>query len=85
MLSDVQCRTPGVAESDWSFRLWPALAERNHIKPSRMKADRMGAALREPLPLRSTGSAKTSGFTNGRKCPIFADGFLPPAGSGLIN
>jgi len=48
-LSDVVGKTLGVAESDLSFRLWPALARQNGIRPESVKVYRMSAAVREPI------------------------------------
>src|SRR6516164_1290286 len=48
-LSDIPGKTLGVAESDLSFRLWPALARQNGIRPESVKVYRMSAAVREPI------------------------------------
>jgi NitT/TauT family transport system substrate-binding protein len=48
-LSDIPGKTLGVAESDLSIRLWPALARRNGIKPDSVKMYKMSAAVREPI------------------------------------
>ena len=48
-LSDIPGKTLGVAESDLSIRLWPALAKRNGIKPNSVKIYKMSAAVREPI------------------------------------
>jgi NitT/TauT family transport system substrate-binding protein len=48
-LSDIEGKTIGVAESDLSIRLWPALAKRNGLKPTGVKIYRMSAAVREPI------------------------------------
>ena len=48
-LSDLDGKTVGVAESDFSIRLWPALARLNGIKASNVKMYRMSAAVREPI------------------------------------
>ncbi|HLG79502.1 MAG TPA: ABC transporter substrate-binding protein [Bradyrhizobium sp.] len=48
-LSDLEGKTLGVADSDLSFRFWPALAKANGIKPSGVKVFRMSAAVREPI------------------------------------
>jgi len=48
-LSDIAGKTVGVAESDLSIRLWPALAKQSGIKPSSLKMYRMSAAVREPI------------------------------------
>jgi NitT/TauT family transport system substrate-binding protein len=48
-LSDIEGKTLGVAESDLSFRLWPALARQNGIKVGSIKLNRISAAVREPI------------------------------------
>ncbi len=48
-LSDLDGKTLGVAESDLSVRLWPALAKQNGIKTSHVKMYRISAAVREPI------------------------------------
>jgi len=48
-LSDIEGKTIGVAESDLSIRLWPALAKQNGLKASSLKIYRMSAAVREPI------------------------------------
>jgi len=48
-LSDVVGKTLGVADGDLSFRLWPALARQNGIRPESVKVYRMSAAVREPI------------------------------------
>jgi NitT/TauT family transport system substrate-binding protein len=48
-LSDIEGKTLGVAESDLSFRLWPALARQNGIKSAGVKLYKMSAAVREPI------------------------------------
>jgi NitT/TauT family transport system substrate-binding protein len=48
-LSDVEGKTVGVAESDLSIHLWPALAKQNGLKTSGVKMYRMSAAVREPI------------------------------------
>jgi NitT/TauT family transport system substrate-binding protein len=48
-LSDVAGKTLGVAESDLSIRLWPALAKQNGLKRDSMKIYKMSAAVREPI------------------------------------
>jgi NitT/TauT family transport system substrate-binding protein len=48
-LSDIEGKTLGVAESDLSFRLWPALARQNGIKTAGVKLYKMSAAVREPI------------------------------------
>jgi len=48
-LADIEGKTVGVAESDLSIRLWPALAKQNGLKASGLKMYRMSAAVREPI------------------------------------
>ncbi len=48
-LSDLGGKTVGVAESDLSIHLWPALARHNGLKLSGVKMYRMSAAVREPI------------------------------------
>jgi NitT/TauT family transport system substrate-binding protein len=48
-LSDIEGKTLGVAESDLSIRLWPALARRNGIKIANVTQNSMSAAVREPM------------------------------------
>ena len=48
-LSDIEGKTLGVADSDLSFRLWPALARQNGIKTASVKVSRISAAVREPM------------------------------------
>jgi NitT/TauT family transport system substrate-binding protein len=48
-LSDIEGKTLGVAESDLSIRLWPALARQNGIKQASVKQNKISAAVREPI------------------------------------
>ena len=48
-LSDIEGKTLGVAESDLSIRLWPALAKQNGIKAAGVKFYKISAAVREPI------------------------------------
>ncbi len=48
-LSDIEGKTVGVAESDLSIRLWPALARQNGIKLANVKLNKISAAVREPI------------------------------------
>jgi NitT/TauT family transport system substrate-binding protein len=48
-LSDIEGKTVGVAESDLSIRLWPALARQNGIKVANVKLNKISAAVREPI------------------------------------
>lgn len=49
LLPDLDGKTVGVADGDLAMRLWPALAQQNGIKASRVKFHRIGAAVREPI------------------------------------
>ena len=48
-LSDIEGKTVGVAESDLSIHLWPALARQNGLKASGVRLYPMSAAVREPI------------------------------------
>jgi NitT/TauT family transport system substrate-binding protein len=48
-LADLAGRTVGIADSDFSFKLWPALARQNGIKADSLKIYKMSAAVREPI------------------------------------
>jgi NitT/TauT family transport system substrate-binding protein len=48
-LSDIAGKTVGVAESDLSIRLWPALARQNGIKIANVTQSKISAAVREPI------------------------------------
>src|SRR6202022_3469247 len=48
-LSDIEGKTLGVADSDLSIRLWPALARQNGIKIASVKLNKISAAVREPM------------------------------------
>jgi NitT/TauT family transport system substrate-binding protein len=48
-LADLSGKTVGVADSDFSFKLWPALARQNGIKADSLKTYKMSAAVREPI------------------------------------
>jgi NitT/TauT family transport system substrate-binding protein len=48
-LSDIAGKTLGVADSDLSIRLWPALARQNGLKASSVKQYKISAAVREPM------------------------------------
>lgn len=47
--SDLDGKTVGVADSDLSIRLWPALARQNGIDVAHVKFFKMSAAVREPV------------------------------------
>ncbi|MCP3370486.1 ABC transporter substrate-binding protein [Bradyrhizobium cajani] len=49
LLPDLDGKTVGVADSDLSMRLWPALAQQNGINASRVKFHKISAAVREPI------------------------------------
>lgn len=49
LLPDLDGKTVGVADSDLSMRLWPALAQQNGINVSRVKFHKISAAVREPI------------------------------------
>jgi NitT/TauT family transport system substrate-binding protein len=49
VLSDIGGKTVGVADSDLSIRLWPALAQRNAINIASVKLNKISAAVREPI------------------------------------
>ena len=49
VLPDLDGKTVGVADGDLSMRLWPALAQHNGIKASRVKFHKTSAAVREPI------------------------------------
>jgi NitT/TauT family transport system substrate-binding protein len=48
-LADLEGKTVGVAESDLSIRLWPALARQNRIKLANFTLNKISAAVREPI------------------------------------
>ncbi|WP_245287917.1 ABC transporter substrate-binding protein [Bradyrhizobium sp. Ec3.3] len=48
-LSDLEGKTVGVADSDLSIRLWPALAHQNGVNAAHVKFYKMSAAVREPI------------------------------------
>lgn len=49
VLSDLDGKTLGIADSDLSARLWPALAHHNGIHLERVKQSPISAAVREPM------------------------------------
>jgi NitT/TauT family transport system substrate-binding protein len=49
MLSDIEGKTLGIADSDLSAGLWPALARQNGINLDHVKQSRISAAVREPM------------------------------------
>src|ERR1700730_7374984 len=48
-LSDIEGKTLGVAEGDFSIWFWPAVAHQNGIKIASLKQARFSAAVREPM------------------------------------
>jgi NitT/TauT family transport system substrate-binding protein len=48
-LSDIEGKTLGVAEGDFSIWFWPALAHQNGIKTASVKQAKFSPALREPM------------------------------------
>jgi NitT/TauT family transport system substrate-binding protein len=48
-LSDLEGKTLGVAEGDFSIWFWPAMAHQNGIKIASVKQARFSAAVREPM------------------------------------
>lgn len=48
-LTDLPGKTLGVAEGDLAIRLWPALARDNGIEAAKIRTERIGAAVREPM------------------------------------
>jgi NitT/TauT family transport system substrate-binding protein len=49
VLSDLEGKTLGIADSDLSAGLWPALAHQNGINLDHVKQNRISAAVREPM------------------------------------
>lgn len=48
-LADLEGRVLGVAEDDLSIRFWPAVARLNGIKLDKIKIEKIGLAVREPM------------------------------------
>jgi NitT/TauT family transport system substrate-binding protein len=48
-LADLAGKTVGIADSDFSFKMWPALARQNGIKADSLKIYKMSASVREPI------------------------------------
>jgi NitT/TauT family transport system substrate-binding protein len=48
-LSDIEGKTLGVADGDFSVWFWPALAHQNGIKLASVKLNRISPAVREPM------------------------------------
>jgi NitT/TauT family transport system substrate-binding protein len=48
-VTDLQGKTLGVAEGDLAIRMWPAIARRIGLDASKVKLEKIGAAVREPM------------------------------------
>jgi NitT/TauT family transport system substrate-binding protein len=48
-VTDLQGKTLGVAEGDLAIRMWPAIARRIGFDTSKLKLEKIGAAVREPM------------------------------------
>lgn len=48
-IADVEGKILGVAEGDLSIRFWPAVARLNGIKLDKIKMEKIGVAVREPM------------------------------------
>jgi NitT/TauT family transport system substrate-binding protein len=48
-VTDLQGKTIGVAEGDLAIRMWPAVAKRIGLDTSKIKLEKIGAAVREPM------------------------------------
>lgn len=48
-VTDLQGKTLGVAEGDLAIRMWPAVAKRIGFDATRIKLEKIGAAVREPM------------------------------------
>lgn len=48
-LGDVEGKTLGVAEGDLAIRLWPSLARTNKINSTKVRFEKISAAVREPI------------------------------------
>ena len=48
-VADLQGKTLGVAEGDLAIRMWPAVAKRIGFDASKIKLEKIGAAVREPM------------------------------------
>ena len=62
-MADIEGKTIGLVEGDPAARLWPAIAKQNGIKLDKVKAERISAAVREPL-LSAGQVDAVSGFAN---------------------
>lgn len=48
-MTDLEGKTIGLVDGDLAVRLWPAVAHRNHIDLGKVKAEKINAAVREPM------------------------------------
>lgn len=48
-MSDIEGKTLGVADGDLAIRLWPAIAHHNRITLGKVRAEKISAAVREPI------------------------------------
>lgn len=48
-MTDLEGKTIGLVEGDLAVGLWPAVARRNHIDLGKVKAEKINAAVREPM------------------------------------
>ncbi len=48
-MTDIEGKTIGLVDGDLAVRLWPAIAHRNNIDLSKVKAEKINAAVREPM------------------------------------
>jgi NitT/TauT family transport system substrate-binding protein len=48
-MTDLEGKTIGLVEGDLATRLWPAIAHRNNIDLGKVKAEKINAAVREPM------------------------------------
>src|SRR5262245_11200319 len=48
-VTDLQGKTLGVAEGDLAIRMWPAVAKRIGFDATKIKLEKIGAAVREPM------------------------------------
>lgn len=62
-IADIDGKTIGLVEGDASARLWPAIAKQNGVKLNKVKAEKISAAVREPLLSAGQVDAVT-GFAN---------------------
>ena len=48
-MTDVEGKTLGLVDGDLAARLWPAMARKNNIKLTKVKAEKISPAVREPM------------------------------------